>query len=403
MQSSTISSIFLLFFLSLSAISYCQQNRDTIGVNMGKSQPNYSFFPIESMLTHLSSEKIILKNTPGNIINFKIKERIFDSISPTLKIFYGIDSLKNYIIILDSDFDGDLKNEMVYTLPESVKTNKDSAKKIIDGLNPVEIKLSNGRTLALKPSIFNLDLKYTMPEDSVWHLSLDKFQYRKGAFNFNGRDYVILSNGLTDPPLFYFEDRNIPYSIHQQPDLPYELNEPAYLNKNRFIVSHISPEFDSITIICSGPFDSAFGSRAGLYALNMQGMTLDNKLFDLTSLRGNFVMIDFWGSWCAPCLEQIPEMVKINEKYRDKLKIVSVAYDEKRNIGKLKKIIQSRKMNWINLFTDSELADNISIQYHVKNYPTTILIAPNGKIVYRGYGLKDLGKLKEKIKSLLPD
>ena len=290
---------------------------------------------------------------------------------------------------------------MVYTLPEYVKTNKDSAKKTMDRFDPVEIKLPNGTTRALKPSIFNSGLRYKRPEDSVWHLTLDKFQYKKGAFNFNGRDYLILTNGLTDDPLFYFEDRNTPYSINQQPDLPYELNEPAYLNKNRFIVSHVSPKFDSATVICSGPFDSTFGSRTGLYALNVHGMTLDNKRFDLTSLRGKFVMVDFWGSWCVPCLKQIPEIVKINEKYGDKLKIVSVAYDEKSNIGKLKKMIHSNRMNWIHLFTDRALADNISIQYHVKNYPTTILIDPNGKIVYRGYGLKDLGKLKEKIQFYL--
>ena len=168
--------------------------------------------------------------------------------------------------------------------------------------------------------------------------------------------------------------------------LSYRIESTVYVDKEKFVINSVSRYGDTVWIVYNGNVDSAFGGRVGLFAKNIQTTNLKNKPFNLSSLRGKFVLLDFWGTWCGPCIELIPELVTLHEKYGDRVKFVSVAYDEKQNYKKLKKMVKSKHMNWTHLFTDENELNNISDQYEVSCYPTSILIDPQGKIVFRGCG-----------------
>lgn len=113
---------------------------------------------------------------------------------------------------------------------------------------------------------------------------------------------------------------------------------------------------------------------------------LDNTNFDLKSMRGKYVIIDFWGTWCGACLAGVPEMKKFRDEHANKLQIVGVAKDD--NVEKVQKCMEKKGMNWPNILVGKEEQDFVA-KYNVQGYPTKILLDRNGKILLRSVGEKE--------------
>lgn len=111
--------------------------------------------------------------------------------------------------------------------------------------------------------------------------------------------------------------------------------------------------------------------------------TMDGTDFDLSSLKGKYVIIDFWGTWCGACLAGVPEMKKFRDEHSDKLQIVGVAKDTK--LEKVKKCMDKKQMNWPNVMVGKGEQDFVA-KYNVQGYPTKILLDRNGKILLRSVG-----------------
>jgi thiol-disulfide isomerase/thioredoxin len=117
-------------------------------------------------------------------------------------------------------------------------------------------------------------------------------------------------------------------------------------------------------------------------------------MFDLNNYKGKFVLIDFWGTWCAPCIALIPELKKLYEKYRHKnLYMVSIACEDE-SVEAVKKAIKKFKMNWINIWESLKKGPFISDTFRINSFPTTLLINSEGKIIFRG-GTSDFDFLKQ--------
>jgi thiol-disulfide isomerase/thioredoxin len=63
-----------------------------------------------------------------------------------------------------------------------------------------------------------------------------------------------------------------------------------------------------------------------------------------------YTLIDFWGTWCEPCLDMTPSLVAVQNKFPSKLNIISIANDQNKNVVKL--YAKKSKMNWIHGFAD---------------------------------------------------
>jgi thiol-disulfide isomerase/thioredoxin len=111
--------------------------------------------------------------------------------------------------------------------------------------------------------------------------------------------------------------------------------------------------------------------------------TIDSSLFDLKTMRGKFVIIDFWGTWCGPCIEGMPRMKEFRDKHADKLQILGVAQDRSYDVWK--KFVQTKGMNWPNVLVGKGEEDYV-LKYNVQGFPTKILLSPEGKILYRFTG-----------------
>lgn len=127
----------------------------------------------------------------------------------------------------------------------------------------------------------------------------------------------------------------------------------------------------------SGRKKSAIGSTVEDFTLNDP----KNNPIKFSSLKGKYVLIDFWGSWCGPCHKAFPRLKELYGKYHDKgFEILGIATESSTDAW-TKDIVKS-ELPWLQMVDDK--ANNISQkQFAVTEYPTTVLIDPDGKIIGR--------------------
>lgn len=95
---------------------------------------------------------------------------------------------------------------------------------------------------------------------------------------------------------------------------------------------------------------------------------------------GKYVLLDFWASWCGPCMREVPYLVKTYELYYDKgFEIYGVSLD--RNEQDWKDAIAANKMSWINVSAINDTDQKASTAYAVQSIPANFLIGPDGNII----------------------
>ena len=102
----------------------------------------------------------------------------------------------------------------------------------------------------------------------------------------------------------------------------------------------------------------------------------------LESLKGKYVYVDVWATWCGPCRQQIPFLKQIEEKYHGKkIEFVSISVDKAADHEKWKKMVTDQALGGIQLFADKDWSSAFVTAYGINSIPRFILIGPDGKIV----------------------
>ncbi|MDO6516002.1 TlpA family protein disulfide reductase [Zobellia uliginosa] len=113
--------------------------------------------------------------------------------------------------------------------------------------------------------------------------------------------------------------------------------------------------------------------------------TLDGSQFNINSLRGKYVLIDFWGVWCGPCVKEMPEVKVFQEKYKDKLVVLGINSGDTKE--KVQKFIDKNNYDWQQILsTKKNTTDNFVTRFNVQGFPTKLIIDPRGNIVKRFVG-----------------
>ena len=133
------------------------------------------------------------------------------------------------------------------------------------------------------------------------------------------------------------------------------------------------------------------GSKAPDFTLN----DVDGNPFALSSLRGNYVVLNFWGTWCRPCIRGIPRLRELYEKYGDVVRFVGIASNE-RSVDAWRETVRRFEKPWINVLDETS---KIVAKYAVSAFPTKYIICPEGKILVQGF----LDFNSEVLSRILPD
>ena len=124
---------------------------------------------------------------------------------------------------------------------------------------------------------------------------------------------------------------------------------------------------------------------------------LDGTEVTLSKLKGKYVLIDFWGSWCGPCRRANPLMVELYGKLKEKkanIEFISLACNE-RNEEVWKKAIINDKLTWTQLNDTHSYPNSIAARYEIRGVPTCILVSIDGKILYREHPVTLIEKIKQ--------
>jgi thiol-disulfide isomerase/thioredoxin len=119
--------------------------------------------------------------------------------------------------------------------------------------------------------------------------------------------------------------------------------------------------------------------------------------FMLSKLKGKYVLLDFWASWCAPCRSANQHLKKMQQTYKNKgFEVVSFSIDEKEK--EWKKAVDRDIINWISLIDYAGWKSKTAVLYDVQTIPASFLIDPEGKIIAKNLSPEEL---EDKFKLLL--
>lgn len=151
--------------------------------------------------------------------------------------------------------------------------------------------------------------------------------------------------------------------------------------------AYLTAEFEEFYEIFSDKAkNSLYGKRFYEELIGVVGKAPDFRAKDSTgTVRGlneiiagkNYVLVDFWASWCVPCRKSIPKVKELAEKYADKnMVVVSISIDKDKDAWI--RAVREERMPWLNLLDEAE----ISKAFGVLAIPSVFLIDPSGKVIF---------------------
>jgi len=260
---------------------------------------------------------------------------------------------------------------------------------------------------------FKLKLVLSHERDFVRHRNLE---LRLGEADIGGQRYAIAlvrSPGFgtyTLPPdslnlisYQYMIDRDgdgvFLTSLYGQTEVledeAFWVNEPFLIDGQAYKLTHISATGDQLVIERS---DQTVALAVGFEMPNVTVTRLDSSAIDLTALRGKPMVINWWQTFCGPCIKEIPELNELVEKYSDHdVEFLAIANNE---MAELTPFLEKHPFTY-----DIALADDEAVHVFGQGYPRHVIIDDDGKVVYDnlGYNPDITDRLDRVIGSLLSE
>jgi thiol-disulfide isomerase/thioredoxin len=116
--------------------------------------------------------------------------------------------------------------------------------------------------------------------------------------------------------------------------------------------------------------------------LDLRFTALDGRAVDTNQWRGRVVIVDFWATWCVPCIQAMPRLKQLYARYHDRgLEVVNVSVDKADARDALVKLVAKLELPWPQCFDGKGLATEYAVRYGVQPVPHVLLVGPDGMIV----------------------
>ena len=123
--------------------------------------------------------------------------------------------------------------------------------------------------------------------------------------------------------------------------------------------------------------EAAKKQAAGVVAPDFTLNDINGKPLALSSLKGKYVILDFWGSWCGWCIKGFPEMKNYYNKYKGKFEILGIDCNDTE--AKWKEAVKKHELPWLHVYNPR--SSKVLGDYGIQGFPTKIIVGPDGKIV----------------------
>ncbi len=125
-------------------------------------------------------------------------------------------------------------------------------------------------------------------------------------------------------------------------------------------------------------------------------LDINNNKIEFTKLKGKWILINFWASWCEPCVTEIQEFNKLSAKHKNTMRIFAVNYDSL-NAKEQKSIAQKYAINYPSLIQSSINKLNLG---NIPVIPITYIFNPQGKLATKLYGGQTVASIEQTISDL---
>lgn len=134
------------------------------------------------------------------------------------------------------------------------------------------------------------------------------------------------------------------------------------------------------------------------YAQDFTLQSLDGNTYTLSQQRGKWVIINFWATWCVPCVEEMPALQELANKYAGNMLLLGINQREKASV-----VEQFATEHGITFPLLLHPDDNVLTSYQVLKTPQTIIVNPNGELVWRQFGPIELETFDSILQGLMQD
>ncbi len=405
-----IATLFLFIPLSLNML-YGQENAKTKIVNLEKkfATPDSKYYKSEikipeEVVDYYFLQGIPKENTVRKIFEIPIKQGANPiTISKETDInkiytYVSLDTIKKEkTIIVDTNCNLDFSDDKIYTFSLAnyavTKYTKEH-----DILCPI-IQVNYFDKYQNKEVLFYLKLDpYSSDKNrSSYHSDEDYYleylwytcHFWEGTAIIEGKEYMVHANSAKTNDFTQIELGDNPRFLFFQPTdtifpLNYQINDSVIIDKEIFLLKELNNDKLNLETLGS--------SHAYNDTTNICIKKLDNKDVSLSEIiKNKYVFIDFWGSWCNPCIASIPKLKELYEKIegRKDVDVIGIALEYEEKPEKLSSIINNKRIKWGNYWVNKSNVKSLTTphqRFRVDTYPTYIILNDQGGVVYRTFG-----------------
>ncbi len=327
----------------------------------------------------------LLKYVPND------KELFKEPLRVSVYAIVGEDEKGNKMWLVDSDTDSDFSDEkarplLMYSQPLNFEKYKSFAD------NAVQVKyqrLRNGKvveeTLLLaiigmpedENVYFNFPRHYTATineQGKAYEIAIESGSFVSKDLNEEDNKLVVLTN----------KARNTTVDL----SVPVRPNQYFYLGDVMYQYLGVDGKKSVARIRKVQHPDTVKSAQIGFPTLDFKGKDFKSEKEVTTELlKGKYVLLDFWATWCGPCIKEFPRLKALTAQYdKSKFEVVGIIGQSKPE--DVAKLIEKHGLTWSQV-----LSDKIVEQHGVVSYPSTLLISPEGKVIYKDIKGEELEKV----------
>lgn len=304
-----------------------------------------------------------------------------------------------YRLFIDTDGDGDFSNETPQTSAPNTST-----------IVKINRKWANGKQLALPYSIKHsrdLNLRKELQQSFLWMP-----HYRaEGRLKVGKCETLFTVNDLTSDAQFDDADLSAGTSIGLDRDDDGRIwGKGEYLMANqiieycgeRFLVDSLAADGTSISLVKTALRVPQLGEELPEFSLT----TVDGQTIASRTLRNRIYLLDFWASWCKPCVEKFGRVKQVADEFNADVSVIAINVDEASRLPNAREIIKTYGLTWPHVMSGRGEADPLwkmfgGMEGNRLAIPLYVVVDAEGRLRYAADGGEDLSELRTLIKSLL--